>query len=50
MTSSLIQAMRAENEIVIALYNAIEDAESLFNDELVSLETLEESADFFVVA
>jgi hypothetical protein len=50
MTSSLTQAMRAENEIVIAMYNAIEDAESFFNDDVVSYETLDDSAVFTVVA
>lgn len=43
MTSSLNQALRNENEIVIAVYNAIEDASSLFNDDVVSLDEINES-------
>lgn len=48
MTSETFTNLKAENEIIIALYNALD--ESLFNDELVSLETLDESADFIVIA
>ena len=44
MTSSLIQAMRNENEIVLAVYNAIEDASSLFSDDVLSLDDIDESA------
>jgi hypothetical protein len=44
------EALRAENEIVIAIYDAIEDASSFFNDDVISYETLDDNAVFTVIA
>lgn len=44
------KALRAENEIVIALYLALDNEDSMFNDELVSLETLNENEISILVA